>query len=145
MTLKFLGQVDAARLDAIAAGLRDAATGLAGFDAVVAGLGAFPSSTHPRVVWAGVAEGAPRLTDLAARVERACAALGFPPEDRPFSPHITLGRVRIPRRDARLAGLLDAAAGEAFGRVRVERLVLMESQLSPRGARYTERGSAPLG
>ena len=78
-------------------------------------------------------------------MERACAALGFPPETRPFSPHITLGRVRAPRRDARLADLLATAARDEFGRSRVEGLALMESELSPRGARYTERASARLG
>jgi 2'-5' RNA ligase len=136
--------VDEGRLEEIAAGLRAAAAGLTAFDAVVTGLGAFPSSTRPRVVWAGVAAGAPRLTELAARVEEACAALGFPPEARPFSPHLTLGRVRVPRRDARLADLLAAAARDEFGRFHVERVALMESQLSPRGARYTERASASL-
>ena len=145
LTLKFLGQVDARRLEEIAAGLRGAAAGLTAFDAVMAGLGAFPSASRPRVVWAGVAGGAPGLTELAGRVERACAALGFPPETRPFSPHITLGRVRAPRRDARLADLLAAAARDEFGRSRVEGLALMESELSRRGARYTERASARLG
>lgn len=145
LTLKFLGQVDGRRLDEIAAGLRDAVAGSGAFDAVVTGLGAFPSPTRPRVVWAGVGEGARRLTDLAGRVERACAALGFPPEERPFSAHVTLGRVRVPRRDDRLAGLLAAAAREDFGRARVERVALMESRLSPRGPRYTERASAALG
>ena len=137
--------MDARRLEEIAAGLSGALAGLTAFDAVVAGLGAFPSVTRPRVVWAGVAGGAPALTELAGRVERACVALGLPPETRPFSPHITLGRVRAPRRDARLADLLAAAARDAFGRSRVEGLALMESELSPRGARYTERASARLG
>jgi RNA 2',3'-cyclic 3'-phosphodiesterase len=145
LTLKFLGHVDERRLEEIAAGLRGAAAGLPAFDAVVEGLGAYPSATRPRVVWAGVAGGAPGLTELAGRVERACAGLGFPPETRPFSPHITLGRVRVPRRAARLTDLLGAAARAEFGRSRVEGLAVMESELSPRGARYTERASARLG
>lgn len=137
--------MDEARLPAVAAALGDAAAGLGAFDATVVGLGAFPSPARPRVVWAGVAEGAEHLGGLAARVERACAALGFPPEDRAFSPHITLGRVRVPPRAPRLGDLLAAAAREEFGRLRVARAVLMESRLSPRGPRYVERAGASLG
>ncbi len=145
LTLKFLGQVEEARLAPLAMALQAAAAGLPAFDASVAGLGAFPSATRPRVVWAGVREGAGTTTALAERVERACAGLGLAPETRPFSPHITLGRVRVPRRNPRLTDLLAAGAGEEFGRIRVGSLVLMESRLSPQGARYGERARASLG
>jgi 2'-5' RNA ligase len=76
-------------------------------------------------------------------VDGALASLGFPPETRVFSAHVTLGRVRAPRANPRLAEAL--ASGEVFGRQRVDRLVLMRSDLSPRGARYTELDGAPLG
>lgn len=145
LTLKFLGGVDADRLGDVLAALAPAAAGVAPFDAVVRGLGAFPTAPRPRVIWAAVVEGAEALAALAARVDGALAALGFPRATRPFAPHVTLGRVRVPRREPALAAALAAGAARDFGRVRLARVSLMRSELSPRGSRYTELGSAPLG
>lgn len=137
VTLKFLGQAPAESLEPIA----DALAGVAGrhpvFDLDVLGLGAFPTLTRARVIWAGLADGAPRLAELAGSVEDVLVPLGFAPEGRPFAAHVTLGRMREPRRDDRLAAALSAGASRAFGRFRVEDLILMRSDLSPRGARYT--------
>lgn len=145
LTLKFLGGVEPARLPAIAAALAQVAGRGAPFELALHGLGAFPSATRPRVFWAGVSAGAPALDALAAQVEAALVGLGFPPEDRPFSAHVTLGRVREPRRDPSLATALDGAASLALGAFVVEGLALMRSDLSPRGARYSPLGSWSLG
>ena len=142
LTLKFLGGVDAARLTALSEALTAAVTGQPAFDLAVRGLGAFPSRTRARVLWAGVADGGPALASLAARVDDALEPLGFPREARAFSAHITLGRVREPRPNPRLAQALTSDA--AFGRQRVGRVCLMRSELSPRGARYTELAAATL-
>jgi 2'-5' RNA ligase len=141
VTVKFLGSVDVPRVPLVRAALERATAGVAGFDLVVAGLGAFPSAARARVLWAGVAAGGPALGALAARVDRELAGVGFAPEERAFSAHVTLGRVREPKRNARLG---DALVGGEFGTVRVDRLVLMRSDLSPRGARYSELSSHPL-
>jgi RNA 2',3'-cyclic 3'-phosphodiesterase len=138
VTLKFLGRVEPARLPAIGAALAGVAAGAGRFDLDVRGLGAFPTPTRPRVIWAGIGRGAEPLAALAGGVERGLAGLGFAPEDRPFSAHVTLGRVREPRRDPALAAALGAGGGRPFGTVRVARLSLMQSHLSPAGARYTE-------
>ena len=137
VTLKFLGRVDAARLPEIEAVLAEAAALATPFELAVRGLGAFPSATRARVLWAGAAGGA-AAGRLATDVDEALAGLGFAREARPFAPHVTLGRVREPRRNAALAAVLAAGARREFGRVRVERVSLMRSELSPRGARYTE-------
>jgi RNA 2',3'-cyclic 3'-phosphodiesterase len=92
----------------------------------------------PRVIWAGVADGAAELSAVAAQVERSLSPLGFPAEDRPFSAHVTLGRVRTPRRNPRLAVALAASAEVELVCVPVGRVSLMRSELSPRGARYSE-------
>jgi len=142
VTLKFLGGVEAARLDAIAAALADAARAAGPFDLGVGDLGAFPSRTRPRVLWAGIDDGAAATATLASHVDRVLAPLGFPPEGRVFSAHVTLGRVRSPRPNPCLA---EALSGGEFGRQRVDRLSLMRSELSQGGARYSELAVAPLG
>jgi 2'-5' RNA ligase len=142
LTLKFLGGVDAARLDAVTAALQDALAARPAFRLTLGGLGAFPSATRPRVLWAGVGEGAGAAVELADRVDGALVPLGFAREMRAFSAHVTLGRVRVPRSDRRLAEAL--ASGGAFGGQRVAHASLMRSELSPRGARHTELAPLPL-
>jgi 2'-5' RNA ligase len=143
LTLKVLGGVEPDRLDAVGGALGRAVAGHRAFELAVRGLGAFPSPTRPRVLWAGLAEGAEAMAALAARVDEALVTLGFARETRAFSAHVTLGRVRTPR--AADPGLAEAlAAGDVFGRQHVDRVSLMRSDLSPRGARYTELTAAPL-
>lgn len=145
VTLKFLGSVEEERLPAVGGTLAAVASAVRGFELAIAGLGAFPTVTRPRVVWAGLTAGAEPLASLAAAVEVALEPLGFAREERPFVGHVTLGRVREPRRDPGLTRALTAAPGRSFGRMAVDRLTLMRSDLSPRGARYTPLGSWPLG
>ena len=145
LTVKFLGDVAEDRIGPITGALEQAAAGLHAFDADLVGLGAFPSVTRPRVVWAGVTEGADMTAALAGRVDEALTALDFAREGRAFSPHVTLGRVRQPRRDPSLAEALRGAAGSRFGRIRVTGASLMRSELSPRGARHSELAAVSLG
>lgn len=133
------------RIGAIVGALSTSASDLPPFEARIRGLGAFPSTTKPRVIWAGVHDGAAEMTTLAGRLDAVLAALGFAREARPFSPHVTLGRVRQPRRDPALAEALAGAVAREFGRMRVPGAFLMRSELGPRGARYTELAKAPLG
>lgn len=145
ITLKFLGRVDQPRLELVEASLARAVAGLAPFELAIEGLGAFPSPSRARVIWAGVSGGVEPLAKLADKVERELAALGFPPEDRGFSAHVTLARIREPRRDPNVVRALEEGASLAFGTMRVDRIALMRSELSPRGVRYTELASRALG
>jgi RNA 2',3'-cyclic 3'-phosphodiesterase len=142
LTLKFLGGLDSTRLEAIVGALTGAAAGARPFDLAVAGLGAFPSPTRPRVLWIGIEQGAAEAASLATRVDDALAGVGFEREARAFTPHVTLGRARQARRQP---GLAEVLRGGGVGRQRVERLSLMRSELSPRRARYTELAGVPLG
>ena len=142
ITVKFLGGVDETRLGEVAAALQRGAN-VPAFEVDIRGLGAFPTASRPRVLWAG-APGPPAFTQLAEGIDQALVALGFPPEGRGFTPHVTLGRVREPRRDVALTEALEAAAARPFGALRVERVSLMRSDLSPRGARYSELAAVPL-
>lgn len=137
--------MDNARVPELGAVLGGAVAGVPRFELRLVGLGAFPSPTRARVIWAGAGEGGERLGVIARRVEKGLAGVGFPPEERPFAAHVTLGRIREPRRDPDLAAGLAAGAGRDFGRLTIDRICLMRSDLSPRGARYTEIAAAALG
>ena len=125
------------------AALDRAVAGVAPFTLAIDGLGAFPTPARARVVWAGVGAGRDEMRAVAGRVDHELAAIGFAAEDRPFSPHVTLGRVREPKRNERLAEALTEATVR-YGAVRVERVCLMRSELSPRGARYSELSAHSL-
>ena len=141
VTLKFLGQIDEARVDAIGDALTAAAQRTPAFDVNVRGLGAFPTATRARILWVGLAPAAP-LVGLAAAVDAALAGLGIERESRPFAAHVTLGRVRESQRNLALADAL--ARPVDCGRLAVTRISLMRSELHPRGARYTELASVLL-
>lgn len=144
LTLKFLGELTPDALEQVKDGLTEAVAGAAPFRLHFYDLGAFPAMTRPRVLWVGVAEGGQAAQALQARVEAALGRRGFPGEERPFSPHLTVGRVREPRG---LAGLQEAMARDArmdFGGMEVRGLSLMRSDLSPAGSRYTELANFPL-
>jgi 2'-5' RNA ligase len=142
-TLRFLGEVgeDGARRAAEAAA--EAAAAAKAFAAALGGLGAFPNPRRARVIWVGMSEGGEALVALAADLDRALARRGFGAADKPFSAHLTLGRVRTPGTDwtTALAAQRVAAASAGFT---VDRICVVESQLSPRGSIYTVRTEAPL-
>jgi len=136
LTLQFLGAVPEERVPDVEAALHGAATGARPLALEVRGAGGFPNARRPRVLWAGLAGDIAPLTALAAEVGRRLAPLGFPPEDRPFSPHLTLGRARDRRGAPGLAGALASAAQAAGTPWRASELTLFESHLSPKGPRY---------
>lgn len=143
VTVKFLGRVAPAALAALRSALVPALAAHVPIPARVHGLGVFPTRRRPRVVWVGVTGGG--LNALAQTVEAAAAACGFPPEARPFQPHITLGRVRGPRGAAQLDDALQAHWNDDFGHCVIRELIAYRSDLRPAGAVYTKLWTAPLG
>jgi 2'-5' RNA ligase len=136
LTVKFLGDTDRRALARIRPALEAVGRQLVPFSLALCGLGAFGGRV-PRVVWAGVSEGAAPLTDLAERVDAALGRVGVPKEKRGFSAHATLGRVRSARNADALTAAVGAAGAEAFGGVAVRDFVLMQSELNPQGSVYT--------
>jgi len=137
VTLRFLGEVEAARVTLIGEALAAAVRAARPFGVGLGGVGAFPSLARPRVVWIGV-ERHPALELLANDVEKALMALDFEPELRPFHPHLTLGRAERSARPAAFASFEQIAATIAYqGSTMVESVDLMQSVLGQRGATYT--------
>lgn len=143
LTLKFLGQVPEGQVPRIEEAVRAATAGEAPFTMRLRGAGTFPPRGAPRVVWAGL-EGADALARIAARLEERLAPLGFPPEARPFRPHVTLARARSPRGKDRVIGAVQAHAERELGTVDVRDVRLMRSDLSPAGPAYTPVLTVPL-
>lgn len=143
-TLKFLGEIDPERVPDARAATAAAARGAGPFRLELTGLGAFPPRGPARVLWAGCGAGSDALVALAAALEEAFAAAGFPPEPRPFSPHLTIARVKDPEAGRRLARALPSIPAEPFGGVSVSALVLYRSDLTPRGPDYTEIVRVPI-
>ena len=150
LTLQFLGEQSDQRLEEAETALEEAATGAAPFELALHGLGAFPGLERPRILWVGVAAGALEARGLQSRVAATLAARGFQPDERPWHPHLTIGRIFDQRRWRRETG---PALGEqmrrlgstAFGTVSVARFALMRSELHPSGARHSELRSFDLG
>ncbi len=140
LTLKFLGNVDEGRLPEITAALTQIGQRHAPFSITVAGVGCFPNTNKPRVVWVGLEEERGDLKALQRDVDKILAPLGFDPEKRAYHPHLTLGRTRrgIHSGDQRRVGEIVASADVgALGRLCVESFRLIQSDLRPNGAVYT--------
>ncbi len=143
LTLKFLGDVEEARVFSIRAALRDALTDDTGFGIAASGVGVFPDSRRPRVLWVGLAS--PELARLAGRVERALEPLGFERSSAPFRPHVTIGRWhRTKSRSDGLRAELARWREHSFGEFRIDAVTLFRSTLRPEGAVYDPLEVFPL-
>lgn len=137
-TLKFLGEQPEERVSDAISAARKAAVLCSPFEIALGGLGGFPTVMRPRVVWVGTASGAEPFIELAARLDRELSKVEFAPESRPFVPHLTLARTKS-REGEQAAAQAIEQAGEVgdFEPERVDRFVLMQSQLSRTGASYS--------
>lgn len=147
LTLKFLGNVPASQIEEIRSAVASACTDTGPLRLHAAALGAFPSARNPRVVWVGLQGDAEALGRLAERIDDSTASLGFARESRPFTPHLTLGRVRqeaTTTQRASIAMALENATPANPEPFDVSQVSIMRSQLSPRGARYTCLGRVDL-
>lgn len=146
LTLKFLGNIDAGNVSAITAAIARAAQGVSPFRLGLGGLGAFPNPRRPNVIWVAVTGDVERLASLQKGIDRLLVPLGFSAESRPFTAHLTLGRLRQtaspPERQRIGESLITIQPGEVT--FEVGEVSLMRSTLTPSGALYSRLSSVPL-
>ncbi len=142
LTLKFLGDIPVADVPAISKAMTDAAASVEPFDLEWFGLGAFPNPNFPKIVWIGCRAGSESIIRLATEVEDKIVQLGYPKENRAFSPHLTLGRIK--QTGHSFAETIEAEKNRSFGTGPVSEIVLYSSDLTSQGPIYTKLASAPL-
>ncbi len=135
LTLKFLGDTDESKIDDIANIISGIASEYPAFRLNVSDLGVFPNFRRPRVLWVGLPNPPAALLEIAEKIESGLAEMGFAKEARPFSPHLTIGRVKAPLSDRFIKRLKNHAfAGGLFD---VKEILIIKSDLHPQGAIYT--------
>lgn len=145
LTLKFLGDTPEGKLDAVISAAQHATAPVSAIDVHFSGLGAFPNLRKPRVFWVGVSKGDEEIVKLAESLESELEKNGFARENRKFSAHLTIGRVRDP---GKMGPLLDEASRlSAFeaGGFALSEIHLIKSQLTKSGPIYTTLKAFPLG
>ena len=134
-TLKFLDEVTPQQIQALAEMLTSICRRFAPFEAEVAESGCFPNERHPRVLWVGIREASGKMEELAGQVENACHRMGFAKENRKFSPHVTIARVRQGQAPA----IVKSMREQPFPRHEMifRECTLMKSELHSAGSIYT--------
>jgi 2'-5' RNA ligase len=146
LTLKFLGEVSPTSLELIKQMLTTEASQVQPFEVRIEGLGSYPGPKRPRVLWVGLIAPA-ALAALQHSIEAAAARLGFESEDREYSPHLTIGRVRqnlSASEQQKIRAALDEAQVGNLGSTLVDAVHLFKSDLKPTGSIYTKLFTAPL-
>lgn len=147
MTLKFLGSVPCERIPEITSGMEEAVKDTAAFTLQIQGMGAFPSLDNPRILWSNIHGELDTLVQLHKRLEDVLESQGFPREQRPYFPHLTLARRQRKLFDSDLQHLKSLVViAQALGQesLPISKLTLMQSTLSRQGAAYTRKTSISL-
>ncbi|MBX5495908.1 MAG: RNA 2',3'-cyclic phosphodiesterase [Bryobacteraceae bacterium] len=142
ITTKFIGHWNAERLEEVKAALSKVKAE-SPIQIGISGLGWFPNPRSPRVFWAGV-QAPSELAELAEKTEQVLAEIGVPVEKRAFSPHLTLARIPNPEKLQKLKEAVANLPSSDFGTFTADRFILYESQLSPKGSRYSALAQFPF-
>lgn len=137
LTMKFFGNIGEDDIEAISAVLKKKTMQAMPLKLIVKSIGVFPHVKRPRVIWLGTDGEVENLIALATNVETGLHEVGFPRDERSFTPHWTLGRINGSLDTVSLERLLEAYREEIWGSFMAEELVLFRSDLTPRGAIYT--------
>lgn len=136
ITLKFLGEVGEDKIGEVFSATEAGCQGVKKFKISLKGVGGFPNLRRPRVIWVGTRNGEKELTELQSRVETELEKKGFPKEERKFTPHFTIGRVRVPQGVEKLTQAVERIEFST-PEFEVNEVIVMQSQLNPTGAIYT--------
>jgi 2'-5' RNA ligase len=136
ITLRFLGDIDREEVPGLAENIKKNVDGFGRFDLAISGLGGFPNLQRPRVIWVGAGSGEDRLGELATRVEKACMESRFGKADKPFSSHLTIGRVKFSQG---LGSILEKVENTSFETApfEISAVIVFKSDLFPAGPKYT--------
>jgi len=135
LTLAFLGNTEDEVIETVSHQLKEKCSGTGEISFTIKGLGVFPGFNNPRVIWAGI-ENAGTLLSLQKIVAEIIASLNIPAEEREFTPHLTLGRVKFLRNTIKLKQLLSEYENIEFQNVKLNKLIYYESVLMPAGPLY---------
>ncbi|MCS7015758.1 MAG: RNA 2',3'-cyclic phosphodiesterase [Gemmatales bacterium] len=144
VTLFFLGDVPDLEVPEVCRRVEQAVAGLAPFSVSVEGLGCFPGTNRPRVLWAGITKGTQELQRVHKLIEGPLHALGYRAEERRYVPHVTLGRLKRDRPVPRMAELVQEMNRCRCGEMVASEICIMASQLERSGPIYTVMGRAPF-
>jgi len=144
LTLKFLGNTDASMIPAMKEQFSKKLSHYNVFCIKIVGVGCFPSERRPRVLWVGV-ENSDDLRRIRKDLDTEVAGFGFASENRPFSPHLTIGRVRSQKGIAEMLKRISEFRTADFGVVEVKGIHIMKSELKPAGAEHTSIAELPIG
>jgi len=135
ITVRFLGDITPDTAEKIFEEMKK--TQFTPFNVQISGIGVFPDLRYPRVVWAGMTEGADQLKNIFTQLEPRLRGLGFAADPKGFSPHLTIARVRSGTNKAQLAEFVSKNANYDFGAIKAECLRLKKSDLTPKGPIYS--------
>jgi 2'-5' RNA ligase len=135
VTVRFLGLISPDMVEKVHAAMKNIK--FTPFNIQLSGLGVFPTINYPRVVWAGITDGAQQLISIFEQLEPQIHDLGFAPDPNGFSPHLTIARVRSGANKQRLVDLVQRQENYDFGNIRADCLRLKKSQLSSKGPMYS--------
>ena len=144
VTLLFLGEVEDREAGRICRIASESTKQLPAFTMTIEGIGCFPNSRRPRIIWLGVGEGAAALINLHDELELPLAELGYRREERRYTPHVTLGRVKSEHSTQKLTDELGTQGGWQGGATTVREISVMASELTSRGPVYTVLGHVAL-
>ncbi|HZS46694.1 MAG TPA: RNA 2',3'-cyclic phosphodiesterase [Blastocatellia bacterium] len=136
LTLKFLGEISDSQITIVRSAVNKICEKVSAFELEIGDIGVFPNPRRPRIIWAGVSGDLNAVLAIQSTIDSELVSSGFATDAHPFNPHLTLGRIKTPKRTRELLALADVFEIPK-NNFRVDRIIVMRSQLNPTGSIYT--------